>query len=444
MKSSRKNRLVKSSQKEREPLLSSVMITITMNDSRLTNINQLREFLKGSQKFDFSLKSNSIKEKYAFIKKIIARFQYQQLAWKDKRIVLSFLKKITGYRRSQLFYLVKRAINNQLKHQPYHRVNPHRIYTSRDIKLLEKTDELHLRLNGLATKEILRREVEVFDHANYQTIARVSRSHLYNLRGNSIYRSKWVNHTKSRIIPIGITQPPENYGRPGSIRIDTVHQRNLYYINSVDEITQWEIIVCVPTISEQFLKPALEQIIDQCPFIIFNFHSDRGSEYINYIVSKLLNKLHIRQTKSRSRKPNDNALVETKNGAVIRKNMGWEHLDQGASDLINQYCQQWFNPYLNYHRPCLFATKKIKNKKGREKKIYDKAIVPYEKLKEVNQRLKQSCLKKRVSFRQLDKIAYQYSDNQFAEILREKERKLFATIQKIKLTKIDSRLNKKT
>ena len=433
-----------SSQKEREPLVSSVVINITMNDSRLTDINQLRAFLKGSQKFDFSLRAGSIKEKYAFISRTTARFQYQRLPRKDKRVVLAFLKKITGYRRSQLFHLVKRAINGRLRHRPYHRVNPRRIYTSREIKLLEKTDELHLRLNGLATKEILRREVEVFGHRQYQTIARVSRSHLYNLRDHPVYRNRWVNHTKTRIIPIGLTQSPENHGRPGSIRVDTVHQRDLYHVNAVDEITQWEVVVCVPTISEQFLKPALEQIIDQCPFVVFNFHSDRGSEYINYIVAQLLNKLHIRQTKSRSRKPNDNALVETKNGAVIRKNMGWEHLDQGASDLINQFYQQWFNPYLNYHRPSLFATKVVKNKKGRERKIYDEAMVPYEKLKEVNQRLKQSCLKKGVSFKQLDKVAYRYSDNQFAEILREKERKLFDTIQRITTTKPGSRRKRKT
>lgn len=384
-----------------------------------------------------------MEEKYAFIDRIIDRLNYRRLSRKHKRLALAYLKKITGYRRSQLFRLVNRATAGELIRKPYRRINPHLIYTAADVKLLEKTDELHLRLNGLATKEILRREIDVFDHREYQTVARVSRSHLYNLRNHPIYKSHWVNHTKPTLIPIGLTQPPENFGVPGSIRIDTVHQRDVYHINAVDEIVQWEIVVCVPTISEQFMLPALYQIIDQYPFVIFNFHSDRGSENINWLVAEMLTKLHIRQTKSRSRRPNDNALVETKNGAVIRKNMGWEHLDNGASDLINRFYQDWFNPYLNFHRPSLFAAGTIKDLKGRERKIYDEAIVPYEKLKQIDRRLKRSCLKPGVSFRQLDKTAYRYSDNEFAELMRTEERKLFATIQKITITKLGSRRKKK-
>jgi transposase InsO family protein len=412
-----------------------------MDDSRLTNTTQLQEFLKGSQKAGFSFGGN-LEETYAFINHTIDRLHYRKLSWAEKRLVLAFLKKLTGYRHSQLFSLVNRAITGTLARTPYRRIHPHLIYTARDIKLLEKTDELHLRLNGLATKEILRRETEVFGHQEYQTIARVSRAHLYNLRDNPFYKSHWVNGTKPSLVPIGLTQPPENFGRPGSIRVDTVHQRDVYHINAVDEVLQWEIVVCVPTISEQFMLPALLQIIDQFPFVIFNFHSDRGSENINYLVAEFLTKLHIKQTESRSRHPNDNALVETKNGSVIRKNMGWEHLDQGTSDLINRFYQDWFNPYLNYHRPSLFATTVVKDQKGKERNIYDEAMIPYEKLKQVDQRLKTSCLKPGVSFEQLNKIAHQYSDNEFAALMREEERKLFATIQKITNTKLGSRREK--
>ena len=43
-------------------------------------------------------------------------------------------------------------------------------------------------------------------------------------------------------------------------------------------------------------------------------------------MEKLLNKLLIEQTKSRPRHSNDNGLVESKNGAVIRKHMGYTHI----------------------------------------------------------------------------------------------------------------------
>ena len=51
-------------------------------------------------------------------------------------------------------------------------------------------------------------------------------------------------------------------------------------------------------------------MLAQFPFRILGFHSDNGSEFINYKVAELLNKLLIEQTKSRPRRSNDNGLVE--------------------------------------------------------------------------------------------------------------------------------------
>ena len=400
---------------------------ITMNDSLINNITQLRAFLKGSQKFNLSLREFSIEDKYSFIDKTIDRFKYRKLLKKDKRVVIRYLKKITGYKKAQLKRLIVRASEGDLKRKSYKRVRPKRIYTSSDIKLLEKTDEFHLRMSEGATKEILRREFEVFHHANYETISGISHSHITNLRHSPIYNSHWINGTKSKIVPIGVTMPPENFGIPGSIRVDVVHQRDVYHINSVDEITQWEIVVCVPQICEACMIPALQELLGQYPFTIFNFHSDRGGENINYQVAYLLEKERIKQTKSRSYHSNDNALVETKNGSVIRKNMGWQHINQNLADYVNEYYKNYFNPYLNFHRPCAFPTITIDDK-GRKKRMYHSYLTPYEAFKGITEGHK--YLKPEHSFEKLDKIAYKYSDNEFAEIVRFEERKLFEIIDK--------------
>ena len=400
---------------------------INMDDSRLTNVTQLKGFLKASQGVAVSLEEAAIEEKYSFVDKTIDRLDYRALSKKDKKAVINYLRKITGYKHTQLFRLIKRAGKGKLLKIPYRRLNPHRIYTSRDIKLLEKTDELHLRLSDMATKEILRREYEVFRHQEFQTITQVSHSHISNLRDSPIYKNSWVNHTKARLIPIGITQPPENMGKPGSIRVDAVHQNEVYHINAVDEITQWEIVVCIPQICEACMIPAIEEIIDQYPFVIFNFHSDRGGENINYQIANLLQRLLIKQTKSRSSHCNDNALVETKNGSVIRKNMGWQHINQSLADEVNTYYQNFFNPYLNFHRPCGFPTITV-DEKGKKRKVYQTYKVPYETLKDITGANK--FLKPGVTFKKLDIIAYQYSDNQWAEIMRQEERKLFEIIMK--------------
>ena len=180
----------------------------------------------------------------------------------------------------RMYRLIERGTTGKLKPAVYQRIHIHRIYVTADVKLLEQTDELHLRLSEDATKEILRREFEVFNKAEYQTISKVSHSHITNLRHSEIYKSSWINHTKARQIPIGLTMKPENYGNPGSIRVDSVSQKDVYHINAVDEITQWEIVFCVPQLSESCMLPALMDILDQFPFRIFNFHSDRGKETI--------------------------------------------------------------------------------------------------------------------------------------------------------------------
>lgn len=399
-----------------------------MDDSRLNNINELKSFLKGSQKLVVTLECAPITEKYKFISETVSKFEYFKLGKKDKRVVLLYLKKITGYKHTQLFRLVERARIGKLARHKYLRTNPSKIYTVGDIKLLEKTDELHLRLSERATLEILRREFEVFGHDEFASISSVSHSHITNLRHSLVYKSGWINHTKARQIQIGQTQKPESFGRPGSIRVDAVNQRDIYHINAVDEVTQWEVVFCVPQITESCMLVALREIFSQFPFKIFNFHSDRGHENINYQIANFLQKLLIKQTKSRSYHSNDNALVETKNGSVIRKNMGWEYINKKLVEEINNYYKNYFNPYLNYHRPCGYPTI-TKDPKGKKTKTYEIYKVPYEALKQISNANK--YLKPEITFKDLDKLAYQISDNSFAKELRQQENKLFDMIQTV-------------
>src|SRR5258708_24013505 len=159
-------------------------MTITMDDSRIISITQLQEFLHGTQKIPFSLETASIDKKYTFIGKTIKKFLYKKLSKKEKKIIIWYVQKVTGYKKKRVYQLLARAENGTLKKAVYKRVNPHKVYTSFDVKLLEKTDELHLRLSELATKEIVRREYAVFNKKDYQTIAKISHSHITNLRHN--------------------------------------------------------------------------------------------------------------------------------------------------------------------------------------------------------------------------------------------------------------------
>ena len=219
---------------------------------------------------------------------------------------------------------------------------------------------------------------------------------------------------------IGERARPEPQGSPGYVRVDTVrqgdqdHQKGVYHINAVDEVTQWEIVASVSRIAEYDLEPLLESMLNQFPFHIKGFHSDNGGEYVNRTVAELLNKLLIRFTRSRPRRPDDNGLVESKNGSVIRKNLGYTHIPQACASLLNIYHRENLNPYINFHRPCFFPVAVV-NHKGRVKNTYpyEKIKTPYEQLKSLPQ--VETYLRPGITLKTLDAIANQMSDNQCAE-----------------------------
>ena len=410
-------------------------MTITMDDSHLVSIAQIREFLQASQIVKF--KGVSRKDKYAWIESTLTRFRYFSLKRKDKGIIKNYIMQMTGYSDAQLARLIAK------KKKPGGRILPSStkrhtfstIYTPEDITRLVETDNAHGRLSGLATKEIFLREYEKFGKTNYKNLSKISISHIYNLRGKRQYTSAslTINPTPTTAVKIGERKKPNPDGKPGFIRVDSVHQGDLdkekgvYHINMVDEVTQWEIIGSVEKISERYLESLLEDLILQFPFKIINFHSDNGSEYINKTVAKLLNKLIISQTKSRSRKCNDQALVEGKNGAVIRKHMVHAFISQKNARPINEFYKTCFNIYVNYHRPSGFPTI-TEDAKGKQKKKYKTYLMPYEKfksLKEAGQYLRDG-----LTFEDLDKIAYAKSDNEYAKEMQKEKENLFKNFKK--------------
>jgi transposase InsO family protein len=410
-------------------------MNITMNDKHIVNISQIKEFAKVANIFEFKISNR--REKYEWINNILNRFKYFRLDKKDKIVVRKYIMNMTGISKAQLGRLValkKRTGIMSLSIKRKHCFP--RKYNAIDIALLIKTDNAHNRLSGPATVKILQREYEVFNRKEYANISNISSSHIYNLRNTRQYESCSLTHakTKSVSVSIGERKKPCPNGIPGYIRVDSVHQgdleraKGIYHINMVDEVTQFEVSGSVERISEFYLEPMLLNLINQFPYKIINFHSDNGSEYINKVVAKLLNKLNIKQTKSRSRKSNDNALVESKNGAIIRKLMGRNHIPQEFAPAVNDFYKNHLNIYVNYHRPSGFATTYV-DKRGKEKKKYDVYMTPYDKFKSIPNFEK--YLKAGIRIQDLDRIAYLKSDNDFAEEMQKAREELFKNFKHI-------------
>jgi transposase InsO family protein len=413
-------------------------MVIDMNESRLRTVAQLRAFLDGTLEVQFCAPSNDV-QRYGFIAAVLGRFGYAHLGRAHKTVVLRYLEHTTSYSRQQLTRLVRRYLDCSTLAKRY-RSPAHgfaRKFSPADVALLAETDVLHGTLSGPATKQLMQRAYALYGDTRYQRLAGLSVSHLYNLRAQAGYRAKRVHWTKTKgqANSIAVRRAPAPEQRPGFIRIDSVHQgdqdgfKGVYHINAVDCVTQFELIASCERISEAYLLPALHSLLHDFPFAILGFHADNGSEYINHTVAKLLDKLRIDFTKSRPRQSNDNALAETKNGAIVRKHLGYAHIPQHFATELNAFCREFLNPYVNFHRPCFFA-ETLTDSKGKIRKRYrfENMMTPYEKLKSLPNA--STFLKPGMSFAALDAFVAATSDNEAARQMNQARTRLFQSIQR--------------
>jgi len=391
-----------------------------MQNAEMLTQEQIEKFLKGNQSIEFSGQKRA--EVYQFVERVLVGQQYAAQGKKARGAIRAYLSKVTGLSMAQMTRLIRQYRQaGVVEAVRYRRRRFATKYTSRDVALLVELDRAHDWLSGPATVRILKREYEQYGKAEYARLAGISVAHLYNLRGSEGYRklaARW-EPTRSSAISIGERRKPDPQGRPGFLRIDTVHQgdwegaKGVYHINAVDAVTQWQVVGCVGRINEQFVLPVLEAILHQFPFRILGFHSDNGSEYVNHEVAKLLKSLLIEFTKSRANRTQDNALVEGKNGAIIRKHIGYGHIGAGHADAVQKFYTAHLNPYLNFHRPCGFATVSLDGR-GKRRRLYKREdyATPYEKLQSLE--AAGQYFKPNVSLAQLDQTARKMSDTDCA------------------------------
>jgi len=390
-------------------------------------------FVGASEAIRFESKNRE--QVYGWLERVLVQQEYVLQGKSARGLVRRYIEKMTGLSRAQVTRLIARyAATGRVQPTVYRRRRFPEHFTRADIELLASVDEAHETLSGPATRRILEREVELYGKQEYARLAGISVAHLYNLRKSQRYRERRLNYVKTRptAVSIGERRKPDPQGQPGYLRLDTVHQgdqpeaKGVFHINAVDEVLQWQIVGATPRISEAYLKPVLEAMLRQFPFRIQGFHTDNGSEFINRTVAGLLNKLLIEQTKSRPRQSGDNGLVETKNGAVIRKHIGYGYIDAGHADRINDFYREHLNPYLNYHRPCAQADVAI-DERGRKRVRYKRYQTPLETLLALEKPAQ--YLRQGLSINALKRIAAALSDTDAARRMQQAKSKLFERLR---------------
>lgn len=406
-------------------------MTFRMENLEKLTLIEMEEFVKSHRGVKINATGG---DAYVLIERVLRAQSYRRLKKSAKGTVRRYLARVTGLSRAQIARLIRRwQQTRRVERKRAERPKFQRRYTAEDAALLAAVDAAHEELSGPAVRHILQREFEIYGDPAYERLANISPSHIYNLRRSAAYRKirVRVEHTKARQVSIAERRRPDPRGQPGYLRVDTVHQGHhdgkpgLYHINAVDTVTQWQIVGCAETISERHLKPVLEAMLHQFPFRILGFHCDNGSEFLNHTVARLLNKLLVEFTKSRAYRTTDNALVEGKNGAVIRKQIGYGPIGAEHAEAFQKFYTAHLNPYLNFHRPCGFATIRT-DARGKRKRVYphNDYRTPYEKLCSLEKW--QQHLKSGIEPSQLDRQARRISDTQAARQMQKAKLALLA------------------
>jgi hypothetical protein len=411
---------------------------IEMQNAEALTGQQIAEFLKGSEGIEFAGANRAAI--YGWTEGLLVAQEYAGRGKKERGAIRRYASKVTGLSLPQIARLIRsyRATGTVAVRPSRRRRFPGK-YTDGDVRLLAEVDNAHERLSGPATKCILKREYKEYGKPGFARLSEISVSHIYNLRTSPKYRRVAANFEPTRPSPVSIGERrrPEPLGRPGFLRIDTVHQgdwdgeKGVYHINAVDAVTQWEVVGCTPRINAENLKPVLEAMLHQFPFPILGAHFDNGSEYINYSMEEMMKTMMVEYTKSRACRSQDNALVEGKNGAIIRKLIGYGHIPAEHAGKVHAFYAAHLNPYLNFHRPCGFATVSLdaKGKRDRKYKAEDYAT-PHQKLRMLAD--VETQLKPGITIATLDQKAAAMSDTEFARRMGE------AKIKMLRVCRIES------
>jgi hypothetical protein len=186
---------------------------------------QISEFLKASYGIEFSGQNRA--ERYAWTQRVLIAQEYASQGKKQRGQIRGYIGKISGPSMAQVARLIRMyRASGKVEAKVYRRRQFARTYTATDVALLVGVDRAHERLSGPATRRILKREFEQYGKREYERLAGISTGHLYNLRNSVGYRKQAAIFEPTRPSPVAIGERrrPDPKGRPGYLRVDTVHQ----------------------------------------------------------------------------------------------------------------------------------------------------------------------------------------------------------------------------
>jgi hypothetical protein len=347
----------------------------------------------------------SMKARYEIGKKEAK--SYFLLSKKEKGLRLREISNMTGWNRDYTRQALKAILLRKQGRYKYIRKSRSKKYDNEFIKLLGHIwvlsgcmcgKYLHIQMKEFLDNFIKNDELKQFN------IDKMVKEKLIQISGSSIdrclkpikkkfylkykYKHNKPNNTLKKSIPLddfNATFP----NTPGKFETDTVFHCDrdnsghfARTLNLTDIFSGWTEMICLLNDATTWIKDGLKNILEnKIPFPVNQIDIDNGPEFINYTVINWLYENNYKVTRSRSYRKNDNAHIEQKNGAVIRKYAFHYRYDTIREvNAINEL-YKYLRFQVNYFMPTKKVIDHIDIPGKRPKPIYDeKILTPYQRL----------------------------------------------------------------
>lgn len=155
----------------------------------------------------------------------------------------------------------------------------------------------------------------------------------------------------------------------------------LFTLTLTDVATGWTELVGLKGKGKIEAVAAIGMAERRLPFKLLGLDTDNGSEFINYHLKAFCVERKIRFTRSRPYVKNDGCRVEQKNGALVRKHIGYRRLDTAEQLCQLKEIYGVLRLLVNFFEPSAKMQRTL-SVEGKTKKVYDKPKTPYRRVME--------------------------------------------------------------
>ncbi len=235
----------------------------------------------------------------------------------------------------------------------------------------------HLELDGVVKAKLLQVSAATIDRALGE-----ARAHIDGQRR----RRTGVGAAIRRSIPVRTFADWHN-PPPGFFEVDMVEhcggpKTDGDFVHSLvltDIDSGWTECIAMPVRNQTLIVEALKIVADVLPIAMLGVDTDNDSAFMNQTVFDYCKDHHLEQTRSRAYKKNDQAWVEQKNGAIVRRLVGYGRLSGLAATQALAQLYAASRLYINFFQPS-FKLKSKTRDGARVSKTYHPPATPCNRL----------------------------------------------------------------